>query len=352
VNEGFRWCPHCGRPHSLRDRACAATGKPLDNVIHQRSATPPARTPPARSPLLGAVLDGKYRILRAIGYGGMGTVFEAENLALKRLVAVKVVSRPDSEDALARFAREAAIVSSIQHPNICDVHDVGVLPDGGPYIVLERLQGDTLHARLQRPIRAPVTELVDIFVQILSGLHAAHASRILHRDLKPQNVFLVDRAGCGPLVKIVDFGLARDLSATNRLTKPGRLCGTVQYMSPEQLRGEALDQRSDLFSVAVLLYESLTRRHPFAAPTAVELQTNILRADPVPLRSLRPDVPAALEDMVAWAMARSPAQRPSSALELQRGLLSAVRGHVPAEDAEPVSLTNPMWVPPSSSPAA
>jgi serine/threonine-protein kinase len=348
VNEGFRWCPHCGRPHSLKDRACTLTGKPLDNVIHQRS-TPAARPPVARSPLLGAVLGGKYRILRAIGSGGMGTVFEAENLALKRLVAVKVVSRPESEDALARFAREAAIVSSIQHPNICDVYDVGVLPNGGPYIILERLQGDTLAARMQR--RSSVSDLVDIFVQILSGLHAAHASQILHRDLKPQNIFLVERVGCGPLVKIVDFGLARDLSSTTRLTKPGRLCGTVQYMSPEQLRGEPLDPRSDLFSVGVLFYEALTRRHPFAAATSVELQTNILRADPTPVRTHRPDVPPGLEEMITRAMARVPGDRPSGALELQRGLLGAMRGHLPVDEPEPVSTTNPMWAPPSSSPA-
>jgi len=352
VNEGFRWCPHCGKPHSLKERACTLTGKPLDSVIHQRS-TSAALSPVARSPLIGAVLGGKYLILRAIGSGGMGTVFEAENLALKRLVAVKVASRPDSEDALARFAREAAIVSSIQHPNICDVHDVGVLPNGGPYIVLERLHGDTLAARMQQ--RSSVAELVEIFVQILSGLHAAHASQILHRDLKPQNIFLVDRVGCGPLVKIVDFGLARDLSSSTRLTKPGRRCGTVQYMSPEQLRGEPLDQRSDLFAVGVLLYEALTRRHPFAASTAVELQTNVLRADPTPLRTIRPDVPPAIEEMVRWAMARASGERPPSALALQRGILAAMRGQAPDEDPEPASLTNPMnpmWVPPSSSPAA
>lgn len=357
MNEGFRWCPHCGRPHRLSERACTVTGKPLESEINQRAA--PQRAATARSPLIGSVLDGKYLILRAIGSGGMGTVFEAENIALKRLVAVKVVSKPDSQEALLRLAREASIISSIQHTNICDIHDVGVLPNGGPYLVLERLVGDTLDARIRAQRRISLTNIIDIFAQILSGLQAAHVAQILHRDLKPQNVFLVERAGCSSLVKIVDFGLARDLSASaeRRLTKPGRLCGTVQYMSPEQLRGEVLDQRSDIFTVGVVLYEALTGRHPFAAPTAIELQTNILHNDPRPVRSLRPDVPVVIEQVVAWAMRRTPADRPSSAIALQRALLQAARDSGPSiaalhDEDEPVSVTNPIWSPPSSSPAA
>ncbi len=336
---------------------CGSTGKPLDGEIHQRVAH--ARVVRS-SPLIGVVLDGRYKILRTIGSGGMGTVFEAENLPLRRLVAVKVVSRPDSQDALDRFAREASIISSVQHANICAVYDVGELPGGGPYIVLERLVGDTLAARMGRQ-RMPVREILDVFVQILSGLHAAHSAQILHRDLKPQNVFLVKRSGGNPLVKIVDFGLARDLSASasKRLTKPGRLCGTLQYMSPEQLRGEQLDQRSDVFSLGVLLYEVLTGHHPFAASSVLELQTNILRLDAPPVGRLRPDIPRSLQEMVSWAMMRSPAQRPASALDLQRGLLAVSAAAIPSLDdddttteAEPISITNPVWIPPTSSPSA
>ena len=254
------------------------------------------------------------------------------------------------------------MVASIKHPNICDVYACGTLAHGGPYIVMERLVGDTLAAQIRGARRRPLAPLIDIFVQVLSGLQAAHSAQILHRDLKPQNVFLADRVGCGPLVKIVDFGLARDLSmaSSRRITKPGRLCGTLQYMSPEQLRGEALDQRSDLFSVGVLLYELLTGHHPFAAPTEVELQTDILSADPSPLRAHRQDVPQAIEDVVLWAMARSPGARPASATDLQRGLLAAIKSslHLQLEraidtEADPVSVTNPMmWIPPTSSPAA
>jgi eukaryotic-like serine/threonine-protein kinase len=352
LKSGFRWCPHCGKPHSLEEQTCSVTGQPLDAVIHQRP-TPPA----LRSPFIGAILDGKYRILRPIGGGGMGMVFEAEHIALKRLVAVKVVggAGAGTADALARLAREAHLVAAIHHPNICDVYDVGELPNGGPYIVLERLVGDTLASRMHG-VKMRCEAVVDIFVQILSGLAAAHRLHILHRDLKPQNIFLVEHVGCAPLVKVLDFGLARDLSAPtkDRLTKPGRMCGTVQYMSPEQLRAEQLDARSDLFAVGVMLYETLTGRHPFAAASRIELQTNILRSMARPLRTYRPDAPRRLEEMIAWAMSPRPAERPSSALELQRGLLSALppsMRETPVEE-EPASVTNPIWIPPSSSPAA
>jgi serine/threonine-protein kinase len=350
LNEGFRWCPHCGKPHSLAIQICSATGKALDAAIHRRP------TPQSRVPLIGAVLDGKYRILRAIGGGGMGMVFEAEHISLRRLVAVKVVAGASSSDALARLAREARLVAAIHHPNICDVYDVGELPNGGPYLVLERLFGNTLATRMQG-VKMRTEAVIDIFVQLLSGLSAAHNHHTLHRDLKPQNIFLVEHVGRAPLVKILDFGLARDLSAPtrDRLTKPGRLCGTVQYMSPEQLRAEPLDTTSDLFAVGVMLYEALTGRHPFAAASRVELQTNILRSNARPLRSHRQDVPRAVEQMVAWAMSSSPRERPSSALELQRGLIAAmppISMHDIGGEEEPASVTNPVWIPPSSSPAA
>ena len=350
MNSGFRWCPHCGKPHSLADKTCSVTGKPFDAVIHHRL------TPQARTPLVGTILDGKYRILRPIGGGGMGMVFEAEHLALRRRVAVKVVSATGTADALARLAREAKLVGAIHHRNICDVYDVGELANGGPYIVLEHLVGDTLASRMQG-VKMRTNAVVDIFVQLLSGLAAAHRVHILHRDLKPQNIFLVEHLGCAPLVKVLDFGLARDLSAPpkDRLTKPGRACGTVQYMSPEQLRAKPLDATSDLFAVGVMMYEALTGRHPFAAPSQLELQTNILRNNARPLRLYRPDVPRALEQMIAWAMSPLPGERPASALELQRGLLSAVPQWSLNEsvgDEEPASVTNPVYIPPSSSPAA
>lgn len=346
THDGFRWCPHCGSPHALAERTCTMTGKDLDRALH---------LPRGQSPLVGTVLDGKYRIIRPIGSGGAGIVFEAENLALRRLVAIKTVSRSGSTEALLRLALEAKLVAAIQHPNICDVYDVGRLPSGGPYVVLERLFGETLAMKMQVARRPSLTTAVDIFVQTLSGLQAAHAARIVHRDLKPQNIFLAERLGCAPLVKIVDFGFAQDLSTSpnTRITRPGKSCGTVQYMSPEQLRALPLDHRSDLFAVGVMLYEVLTGRHPFAARSQTELQINILRSEPRPLRQRRPDVSPELQRLVMSAMSKDPAQRPSSAHEMQTWLSSMLVRPPSAPDLEdePPSLTTPMWTPPSASPA-
>lgn len=347
MNKGFRWCPHCKRPHSLSDRLCALTGRPLDGSLHHATGG-------TVSSLVGTVLGGKYRVLQLLGSGGMGQVFEAENIHIKRLVAIKVVSSTAGPQAVLRLEREAQHVAAIQHPNICDVYDFGRTPHGGPYVVFERLFGETLGARMRTLGQLSVRKALDIFSQILSGLQAAHAARIVHRDLKPQNVFLVDRVGCPPLVKLVDFGFAQDLSARGaRITRPGHLCGTVQYMSPEQLRAEPLDHRSDLFAVGTMLYEALSSRHPFEAQTRVELQANILHASPPSLRARRPDVPRELEEIIMWALARSPSERPQSAIELQRALQLLTRASLPSliED-EPVSVTDPIWFPPTSSPEA
>jgi serine/threonine-protein kinase len=285
----------------------------------------------------------------------MGKVYEAENIHLKRLVAVKVVAGDARSEALQRLEREARIVASIQHPNVCDVHDVGRVPGGSPYVVFERLFGQTLAARAAGG-QLPIREVIGIFAQLLSGLHAAHSMNIVHRDLKPENIFLVERAGCDPLVKVMDFGFARDLTITDEvpLTRPGKMCGTMQYMAPEQLRAERADHRSDLFAVGIMLYEALAGRHPFEAASAVELQINILRATPRPLRVRRPMASKELEDLVAWTLSRAPSERPSSALELQRALLSAGRQHskLSFDDDAPVSVTEPLWAPIRSTPSS
>ena len=350
MTEGFRWCPHCKGPHRLSDRFCRSTGQPFDTSVHTVK-----RAKASVSPLVGTVLDGRYRILRLIGGGGMGQVYEAENLVLKRVVAIKMVAPGGKPEALLRLEREAQLVAALKHPNICDVYDVGRVADGKPYVVFERLFGETLAAHIKRVGRLSIPSTIDVFSQMLSGLQAAHVARIVHRDLKPQNVFLVDRVGFSPLVKIVDFGFARDLSSvgTDRITKPGNLCGTVQYMSPEQLRNDPIGHQSDLFAVGIMLYEALTGRHPFAATSPVELQMNILRASPVSIRSRRTRVPRELDDLVMGTLSAAPHRRPASALELQAALLSlSAAGSSPELEDEPPSssVTDPVWLPPSSSP--
>ncbi|MDB4942006.1 MAG: hypothetical protein JWP97_1540 [Labilithrix sp.] len=272
--------------------------------------------------LLGEVLDERYRLVRVLGTGGLGTVFEAEDLDRGYLVAVKVVTRRDCPESYERLSREATLVAKIQHPNICRVLDVGTLPGGGPYLVLERLTGETMDRRVHGAGGFTVAEALHVFLQILTGLDAAHTANILHRDLKPSNVFLSPAAHGGVDVKIVDFGHARDLSASpqKRLTRPGIAVGTPEYMSPEQVRGGPLGVPSDLFSVGVLLYEALAGVHPFAADTVVDLQANILRGHFRSLRERRPDVPDDLDQVVQWTLQRAPRDRPASARELARAL--------------------------------
>ncbi len=354
MKEGFRWCPFCGKPHGLADRVCTETGKALEVMLHR--AQRPSRSLPAVPSLVGTILGGKYRILRPIGAGGMGQVFEAQDLVLNSLVAIKVVIKQDSPEALARLALEARFVAACQHPNICNVLDVGRQPSGAPYVVLERLFGDTLATHMKSWRVKPVREVVSIFLQTLSGLDAAHRAHIVHRDLKPQNLFLANHGGPGPIVKILDFGFARDLStvAADRLTQAGKACGTAQYMSPEQLGVQELDFRSDLFAVGVMMYEVLTGRHPFAGTSKLDVQVRILREAPAPLRKYRPDVPLEVEEIVMKAMSKDRNQRPISAAHMHHALSEALMRLTSAteldDELEPVSMTEPIWIPPTSSP--
>ena len=319
---GFQWCPHCSQPHDLRAMHCTATGKRLERAFHRSTSS-------GMSAVMvpNTVLEGRYRVLSSIGRGAIGEVFEALDLVRKRVVAIKVVQKASRRKSLERLEREALLVRGLRHENICIVHDVGRLPNDAPFIVFERLFGETLGRRLRIRRTLGVAEVLDTFGQILAGLGAAHRARIIHRDLKPENVFLVDRPERVSLAKLLDFGLARDMTRApdSGLTQPGRACGTVKYMSPEQLRGDALDRRSDLFSVGIMLYQSLSGQHPFEGGSLVEVQINILQRGPKPLRIRRPDLPPLLTDLVSWALSRSRDARPSSAEELARGLQSVPR---------------------------
>ena len=226
-----------------------------------------------------------------------------------------------SPQARERFEREARSVAGLQHPNICTIYDVGDA-DGRAFIVMELLHGETLQQRLRRgPI--DLSAFLDIAIALADGLHAAHAAGIVHRDIKPANIFLTAH---GP--KILDFGLAKaDLRATApasaaetlaMLTESGRTVGTIAYMSPEQLRGEAADARSDLFSLGMVLYEMATGRSPFAGATSAAIGGAILHEEPRPPRSLRPDVPDALDQILIKALEKDRDLRYQSAADISR----------------------------------
>lgn len=257
----------------------------------------------------------------------MGTVFEAEHLTLGRVIAVKVLHPTNVRRsvAVARFQKEARAAGTIGHSNICEVYDLGELEDNSPFLVMERLVGETFAERIAREGSLPIGQVVDVMMQVLSGLHAAHEKGILHRDIKPENIFLNARVGVTPLAKILDFGVAKEIgpvrSDVTELTQTGMVMGTPFYLAPEQARGERnLDQRTDIYACGVVLYEALTGRRPFMATNYNMLLRAILMTDPTPVREIRPDLPEGFEFVVSRAMARDRSLRFANAVEMQEAL--------------------------------
>jgi tetratricopeptide (TPR) repeat protein len=265
---------------------------------------------------------GPYRLIREIGAGGMGVVYEAEDTRLRRRVAIKLLPPEYSRERAAkqRFLREARAAAALDHPNICTVHDVGD-SDGQLYIVMAYYEGETLKERLERGSLA-VNEACQVTIQVARGLARAHEAGIIHRDIKPANVMLTRRGEA----KILDFGIAKTRSDTS-LTRTGGSPGTPAYMSPEQAQGKAVDARTDLWSLGALLYEMLAGRRPFQGADEQAILSAIQGRELEPLRRVRPEVPAELAGVVAKALAKSSAERYQSAAEL---LADLETGRAPA----------------------
>ena len=257
------------------------------------------------SSLIGTVLSGRYRLESKLGSGGMSTVYLARDSTLERWVAVKVMHREmsDQPDQIERFRREARAVAQLSHPNVVAVIDAG--EDGGhPYIVFEYVDGETLKQRIERAGPLPVDEATAYAIEIGRGLSAAHSRRLVHRDVKPQNV-LIDSEG---RAKVTDFGIARSLEADG-LTQTGRVLGTTDYVSPEQAMGRGVDARTDIYSLGVLLYEMLTGEVPFTAETVVGVAMKHVN-EPMPdVQKKRPEVSSALAAVVERATAKEPTKR-------------------------------------------
>ncbi len=262
------------------------------------------------------MLSGRYRLESKLGSGGMSTVYLALDEVLDRPVAIKLLHREISEEAdqLERFRREARAAARLSHPNLVGVIDAGE-DDGRPYIVFEYIEGRTLKRRLQEEGRLPIDEAVAYAIEIGRGLTAAHARKLVHRDVKPQNV-LIDPDG---RAKVTDFGIARSLESKG-LTATGRVLGTTDYVSPEQAMGEEVDERSDVYSLGVVLYEMLTGDVPFRAETQVGVAMKHVNKPMPDVQTKRPEVSAAVASVVDRATTKDPRDRYGTVAEMVRDL--------------------------------
>ncbi len=308
----------------LNLRRCGTCGEefPSDYLVCPRDATPLGLDRDAEDPLLGIVLAGTYRIVRNLGRGGMGRLYEAQHTRLERLFAVKVLHEEQSrsKDAIVRFDREARVLSRIRSDHVLDVVDVLRTPDQRAAIITDRLEGEDLKARLDRVGKLDVTEAVPLIRQVCRGLAAAHAQGIIHRDLKPSNLFLESGADGRITMKILDFGVAK-LAGEPELTRAGAVLGTPAYMAPEQARGSAnVDERADIYALGAVLYRMLTGRAPFSGDEPAALLLSVLHETPERPRVWERSIPVGLEALIQRAMSREPAERPRDALELEREL--------------------------------
>jgi serine/threonine-protein kinase len=271
--------------------------------------------------LVGQVVADRYHVVQKLGEGGMGQVYLAEHVKMGRRSAIKVMnpSMVHDPDAVARFNREAANASRITHPNVCAIYDFGETPDGLIYLAMEFIEGEPLTDLLGREQALPLARAAGIFLQVADALQAAHDLGIVHRDLKPDNVMLTRGRDGADVVKVVDFGIAKAVGGddSQKVTKTGLVVGTPEFMSPEQLSGDQVDGRSDVYSLALVLFKMLTGVLPFAADTAQETMIKRLTDAPATLAQVRPDLrfPPGLQETLATALARRPVDRYQSALK-------------------------------------
>ena len=301
IREDARFCPSCG------------------------AEQPKVQTAAGDDPLLGAIVARKFRIEKLLGVGGMGKVYKARQLSLDKAVVVKVLHDQFREDPqlVQRFQREARAASRLNHPNSIQIIDFGQDDTGVVFMAMEFLQGQDLFALLKRDGPLPPDRLARVMIQVCSALAEAHEQNVIHRDLKPENIMVEDRRGQRDYVKVLDFGIAKiqDPESTGQaLTQAGMVCGTPEYMSPEQARGLVLDPRSDIYALGVVMYQLAVGELPFVSDTPIGIVTKHILEAPTPPRQRRPDIPAALDGIILKAMEKDPAARFSTVVELGEAL--------------------------------
>jgi len=327
-------CPQCHETYPA-GQFCPKDGTRLTDVGEGTS------TDTGRDPLLGQVLADRFRVVSMLGVGGMGTVYEAEHCFIKKRVALKLLRQEitSNPDALARFQREALAASTIGHENIVAIDDFGRLSDGRVYLTMEYLAGQPLNQVIRQGPLTPA-QIISVMLQSCHGLAAAHAKGIIHRDMKPENIFLVaDGDDGGWKAKILDFGIAKvtrgDTNDTN-LTKTGAIFGTPNYMAPEQALGKTVDHRSDVYAMGIILYEMLTGVVPFRSDSFLAILTLHVTKEPDPPSQVAGDraVPGVLERIAMRAIIKDPALRYQDMGEMVSDLLEArqaLLGDVPLE---------------------
>jgi serine/threonine protein kinase len=284
--------------------------------------------------LVGATLLGRYRVLERIGAGAMGAVYRAEQVGLGRPVALKVLKKQQDagSDVMARFEREARAMSALTHPNTVRVYDFGATREGQLFLAMELLEGELASNRLGRSGVVSAKEAITWVQQILRSVGEAHAKGIIHRDIKPDNIFLAHAEGSAdPVAKVLDFGIAKSIEGEQAInqfeTQDGTVFGTPRYMSPEQAQGKALDHRSDLYAVGIVLYELLVGVPPFVDKDAVIVMAKHIREEPAPLHVAAPTraFPNSLQRVLDKALNKSPAMRFQNAEEFDRALDRCLR---------------------------
>ncbi len=321
-------CPACNTRYDEGGAFCSRDGTPL------------VKDPQGmRTDLVGQILADRYRVVRLIGEGGMGQVYEAQHVNINKRFALKLL-RPEivsNGEAVARFRQEAWSASSIGHENIIEIEDFATLPSGAVYLAMEFLEGVALSERMRQDPPPSFGESLDIMLQVVGGLAAAHDKGIVHRDMKPENIFLAQKHG-RPLVKILDFGIAKVSGAEGNksLTRTGTIFGTPHYMSPEQALGKPLDLRADIYSVGVIMYELFTGKVPFEAESFMGILTKHITTQPMPPRQAAPEraIPAEIEAIILRALAKEPDERYQTMGELGAEL-AAVANEVAPEVLQP-----------------
>ena len=298
-------CPQCGSEYETTDRFCPKDGSPL-------------RPKAGGDPLVGRVIADRYLVLALLGEGGMGRVYLGEHVKMNRQCAIKVMSPTlvNDQESLQRFAREASNAARILHPNVAAVFDYGE-SEKIIYLVMEYVDGESLSTILAREGKLDPRRAIEIARQIADGLHAAHELGIVHRDLKPDNVIVAHSRSGREIPKVVDFGIAKALTEApqDALTRSGLVIGTPEYMSPEQLLGDPVDARADIYSLGCILYQMLTGAPAFSADTREQMIRRRLHEAPPHLREVLPNLPSRLDTLIVHMLARSPADRLASAAE-------------------------------------